>query len=166
MYNIYPFYFAPTGGEGQMLQQQTSAKRQQRINQKKFWKVLFDYTRHTMRIKPLLSMILSLVLRHKLTLKLLDPKIKHTVKQWIKLIQLTIILLLKQMHISPYVKIRMQTCQKMKPSLQTSNHARSICLAMETLQIRSYTVHTRCLTWGTYEYSAIANTTVSHCQYR
>ena len=36
----------------------------------------------------------------------------NTVKQWIKLIQLTIKLLLKQMHISPYVTIRMQTCQR------------------------------------------------------
>jgi hypothetical protein len=76
-YNIYPFYFAPTGGEGQRLQQQTSAKRQQRINQKKFWKVLLDSTRHTMRSKPLLSMILSLVLRQKLTLKRLDPRVKQ-----------------------------------------------------------------------------------------
>ena len=40
------------------------------------------------------------------------------------------------MHISPYVTIRMQTCQKMKPSLQTSTHARAICLAMETLHPR------------------------------
>ena len=60
----------------------------------------------------------------------------------------------------------MQTCQKMKPSLQTSNHARAICLAMETLQPRSYSMHTRCFAGGTYEYSAIANTTVHHFQYR
>ena len=43
----------------------------------------------------------------------------------------------------------------MKPSLQTSTHARAICLAMETLHPRSYSKHTRCLAGGTYEYSEL-----------